>query len=66
MGDLYRNGYGVAKDIAEARRWYEKAVAAGYESAKSDLASLDEQSKPAVDGSDEEPRSSTKKRKPRR
>ena len=29
LGNLYFNGNGVTKDYAEARKWYEKAAAAG-------------------------------------
>ena len=29
LGDLYFNGNGVPEDYAEARKWYERALAAG-------------------------------------
>ena len=37
IGGCYRNGVGVAKDRAEAIRWYERAHAAGCISAADDL-----------------------------
>jgi TPR repeat protein len=45
LGNLYLNGNGVPKDYAEARKWYEKAAAAGNEVAKTNLIKL-EGSKP--------------------
>jgi TPR repeat protein len=38
LGSLYEEGHGVARDLAEARRWYEKALAAGSEEAAKQLA----------------------------
>lgn len=29
LGDLYKEGHGVAQDYAEAKKWYEKAAALG-------------------------------------
>jgi uncharacterized protein len=29
LGWLYQNGWGVAQDYAQARRWYQKAADAG-------------------------------------
>jgi TPR repeat protein len=40
LGTLYQNGYGVPKDYVEAREWYEKALAAGYEPADANLKQL--------------------------
>ena len=40
LGMIYKYGYGVAKDINEARRWYEKAAAQGSELAKDALKRL--------------------------
>lgn len=37
MGYLYRKGYGVAKDYAEAVKWYRKAAEQGYATAQSNL-----------------------------
>ena len=37
---LYENGQGVARDAAEAKRWYERAAARGYEDAKRSLVRL--------------------------
>jgi TPR repeat protein len=41
LGFFYERGLGVPKDIAQARKWYELAVAAGEESAKASLKRLD-------------------------
>jgi TPR repeat protein len=38
---MYQNGSGVPKDLTQARKWYEMAVAAGDESAKISLKKLD-------------------------
>jgi TPR repeat protein len=40
LGMMYQNGLGVAKDPAQARKWYETAAAAGDESAKASLKKL--------------------------
>ena len=32
LGVMYKNGNGVARDIAEATRWFERAAAKGDES----------------------------------
>jgi uncharacterized protein len=40
LGRLYQNGRGVAQDYAQAREWYEKAVANGYTDAKDNLEQL--------------------------
>ena len=40
LGDLYKEGKGVAKNTKEARKWYEKAVEAGSSEAKSKLEKL--------------------------
>ena len=45
LGNLYFYGNGVPQDYAEARKWYEKAAAAGNEVAKANLKKL-EGSKP--------------------
>ena len=37
LGDCYANGSGVAKDQAEALKWYHKAADQGYEKAKKAL-----------------------------
>jgi TPR repeat protein len=37
----YYHGYGVAKDVATARAWLQKAAARGYAPAKEMLAKLD-------------------------
>ncbi|MDE5848680.1 MAG: SEL1-like repeat protein [Muribaculaceae bacterium] len=37
---MYHYGYGVAKKIPEARKWYEKAAAQGDEDAKERLKNL--------------------------
>lgn len=34
---MYKNGYGVPKDRAEAIKWYKKAAAQGNEAAKKEL-----------------------------
>jgi TPR repeat protein len=41
LGSMYQNGLGVPKDLAQARKWYEMAAAAGDESAKASLKQLD-------------------------
>jgi TPR repeat protein len=40
LGDLYRDGLGVTKSVADARNWYQKAAAAGNTDAKGRLAAL--------------------------
>ena len=40
LGLLYANGWGVRKDDAKARQWYEKAAAAGHTAAMTNLAVL--------------------------
>ena len=40
MGWCYKHGYGVPKDLAEAKRWYRKAADAGILEAKKHLAEL--------------------------
>ena len=40
LGDLYKEGKGVAKNTKEARKWYEKAVEAGSSEAKLKLEKL--------------------------
>ena len=40
LGAMYANGLGVARDVAEAIRWYERAAAKGDEDAKAALAPL--------------------------
>ena len=37
---MYADGNGVARDTAEAIRWYERAAAKGHENAKVTLAHL--------------------------
>jgi len=39
---MYRNGEGVVKNLREARRWFEKAVAQGHEDAKRHLKELND------------------------
>ena len=39
----YKEGEGVDVDLEEARRWYARAAAKGYEKAASALAALDAQ-----------------------
>lgn len=45
MGVLYDQGYGVARDYAKARRWYEKAAAQHYPRAEHNLGILYEAGK---------------------
>jgi hypothetical protein len=40
LGNLYSNGYGVPKDYAQARIWYEKAAAGGRTAAMINLGNL--------------------------
>ena len=40
LGRLYEKGLGCPKDTAKAKELYKKAVQAGYEEAKADLARL--------------------------
>ena len=40
LGWMYENGYGVKKDIKQAKYWYEKAAAQGNENAKNALKRL--------------------------
>jgi len=40
LGNLYAQGLGVARDYEQARRWYEKAAAAGDALAKDRLHTL--------------------------
>jgi TPR repeat protein len=41
LGNLYSNGNGVPPDKQTARKWYEKAVAAGDDKSKELLKTLD-------------------------
>ena len=45
LGNCYKNGTGITRDLSEARRWYERAAAAGSELARVEalkaLAALD-------------------------
>jgi hypothetical protein len=40
LGVLYENGWGVVKDYAKAREWYQKAAAGGYKDANFMLSQL--------------------------
>ena len=40
-GICYKDGTGVARDLREARRWFERAAAAGHALAKEALVKLD-------------------------
>jgi TPR repeat protein len=40
LGNCYRYGHGVAEDLGEAMKWYEKAASQGVVAAKSGLADL--------------------------
>jgi TPR repeat protein len=40
LGILFARGQGVPQDYAKAREWYEKAAAAGHETAKENLKKL--------------------------
>jgi TPR repeat protein len=40
LGLAYTNGYGVAKDDAEALKWYRKGAAAGSDAAKKSVERL--------------------------
>jgi TPR repeat protein len=40
IGWLYRNGWGAARDYAEAMRWFRKAADQGYAPAQRQLAHL--------------------------
>lgn len=40
LGESYRYGFGVAKNNAEARRWYERSAAGGYAKAEAELHKL--------------------------
>ena len=40
LGAMYEKGAGVAKDAAEAVRWYRKAADAGNQTAKRNLTRL--------------------------
>jgi uncharacterized protein len=40
LGSLYLNGQGVKTDAAAARRWFEKAAAAGHAEAMNNLGFL--------------------------
>ena len=41
MGCFYRTGRGVQRDVDEARRWFSRAAAKGFENAAINLACLD-------------------------
>ena len=45
LGWMYHNGLGVARDTAEAIRWYERAAAKGLKLAEGNLFVLKIQSK---------------------
>ena len=36
-GNCYKNGWGVTKDVNQAREWYTKAAAQGYANAQTAL-----------------------------
>lgn len=38
IGGCYRDGFGVAKDMVEAARWFRKAAEQGHQAAKEKLA----------------------------
>ena len=40
LGNCYKNGRGVTKDLNKAREWYTKAAAQGHEQAQTELDSL--------------------------
>ena len=40
VGNCYKEGWGVTKDLNQAREWYTKAVAQGYADAQTELDSL--------------------------
>ena len=50
LGDLYRDGKGVPKSIADARNWYDRAAAAGDAAAKERLTNLDPSTPPRRQG----------------
>ncbi|MEL6152995.1 MAG: SEL1-like repeat protein, partial [Bacteroidota bacterium] len=37
LGEMYKNGYGVAKDYKKAAVWYQKAIDQGHEAAEKAL-----------------------------
>lgn len=41
VGKMYAAGLGVPKDLAEARAWFQKALAAGYNEAADELKTLE-------------------------
>lgn len=43
VGFCYEHGYGVAKNLTDAKIWYRKAVAKGYKNAQKKLDSLEEE-----------------------
>ena len=43
LGVMYQKGWGVAKDYAEALRWYRLAADQGFAAAQAKLASLEKQ-----------------------
>jgi TPR repeat protein len=40
IGDMYRDGSGVAKDYAQAMTWYEKATSQGNARAEQNIGSM--------------------------
>ena len=43
LGSMYLNGFGVTRDVAQARSWLEKAAVQGNPNAKARLALLEQQ-----------------------
>ena len=42
VGNCYKNGIGVTKDLNKAKEWYAKAAAQGYEKAQEKLGALNQ------------------------
>ena len=45
LGSMYERGTGVAKDLAEARKWYEQAAELGNEDARANVERVKEKIK---------------------
>jgi uncharacterized protein len=59
VGELYENGWGVAKDIDQAKGWYQKAADQGYAPAKIALERPQFQPKPSAQNTPSAPLAAT-------
>ena len=48
LGSMYEGGNGVAKNLEEAKKWYEQAAALGNEDARANMKRVKEKMKKAI------------------